>query len=180
MGVGPLTQAEGEGNRGSPGPRSGLVFVFFTGSKQTNRKKANQCLRKGAPPALARFCGSLRRALLQSACSPPSGGTCRRRSDSLLGATHGRGLCTDLPEVGWSLPYPGHCPSPQPPLPAGRTQKEPVLAGPTSFASFPVTSAIWHCANLLGLTLPSRAVVPRAVPEILLVLQREPGLSQVL
>lgn len=66
------------------------------------------------------------------------------------------------------------------PLPAGRTQKEPVLAGPTSFASFPVTSAIWHCANLLGLTLPSRAVVPRAVPEILLVLQREPGLSQVL
>lgn len=113
--MGPLTQAEGEGNRGSPVPRSGLVFVFFTGSKQTNRKKANQCLRKGAPPALARFCGSLRRALLQSACSPPSGGTCRRRSDSLLGATHGRGLCTDLPEVGWSLPYPGHCPSPHPP-----------------------------------------------------------------
>lgn len=69
---------------------------------------------------------------------------------------------------------------PPPPHPAGRTQKEPVLAGPTSFASFPVTSAIWHCANLLGLTLPSRAVVPRAVPEILLVLQREPGLSQVL
>lgn len=55
MGVGPLTQAEGEGNRGSPVPRSGLVFVFFTGSKQTNRKKANQCLRKGAPPALARL-----------------------------------------------------------------------------------------------------------------------------
>lgn len=90
-----------------------------------------------------------------------------------MGATQGQGF--RVSPRGWvSLPHPGHHPSSHS-IPQGTS-----AGRPTSFAFFPVTTAIQHCANFLGLTLPPGAVIPRAVPRILLVLQKELSLSQVL